>query len=291
MALGAAQGVHLLTAQRIRTGWGFLNETRWPYDGRRWPPALPNGHQDFDRIASHNRSIGFFSVRNVDDARFLLSVGRSFQLTVPITNYWKASTDGVISLPLSVNSNTFTYMHAISICGYDDSTRHFMFRNSWGQRWGDNGYGYLPYSYMTLYMTEAWADSEIGIFRPNLPSDQYVVYTNHFVNDLQNSSARFVIFGPGGVKVGWCFTSVRDGYLDVEDFFVKPSYNPVQHSIALARDLLIERDLTKLSLRFWVSHCDAPSSSYNHVVVSNVIAGLGLKLRASPQRWAASVAI
>lgn len=37
--------------------------------------------------------------------------------------------------------------HAITLIGYDDTTNHFKFANSWGVDWGDKGYGYLPYNY------------------------------------------------------------------------------------------------------------------------------------------------
>jgi hypothetical protein len=33
--------------------------------------------------------------------------------------------------------------------GYSDAQRVFVVRNSWGQRWGDKGYCYIPYDYMT----------------------------------------------------------------------------------------------------------------------------------------------
>jgi C1A family cysteine protease len=39
--------------------------------------------------------------------------------------------------------------HAIVAVGYDDKTRLFKFRNSWGTGWGDKGYGHLPYAYLT----------------------------------------------------------------------------------------------------------------------------------------------
>lgn len=36
------------------------------------------------------------------------------------------------------------------ICvGYDDQEEVFIIRNSWGEDWGDNGYCYIPYAYMT----------------------------------------------------------------------------------------------------------------------------------------------
>ena len=38
--------------------------------------------------------------------------------------------------------------HAMVICGYNDKHGHFIVRNSWGTAFGDNGYCYLPYSYI-----------------------------------------------------------------------------------------------------------------------------------------------
>lgn len=35
--------------------------------------------------------------------------------------------------------------HAIVIVGYDDKTKMFEFRNSWGEKWGNNGYAYVSY--------------------------------------------------------------------------------------------------------------------------------------------------
>lgn len=38
--------------------------------------------------------------------------------------------------------------HAMVICGYNDEARFFVVRNSWGRKFGDKGYCYIPYGYI-----------------------------------------------------------------------------------------------------------------------------------------------
>ena len=39
--------------------------------------------------------------------------------------------------------------HAVLCVGYDDATQRFKVQNSWGVEWGDKGYFYMPYAYLT----------------------------------------------------------------------------------------------------------------------------------------------
>jgi C1A family cysteine protease len=39
--------------------------------------------------------------------------------------------------------------HAVVAVGYDETKKHLIMRNSWGTEWGDRGYFYLPYEYIT----------------------------------------------------------------------------------------------------------------------------------------------
>lgn len=54
---------------------------------------------------------------------------------------------GVIPYPL-VQSEPFHGGHALTCVGYDDMKQHFIVLNSWGDVWGDKGYGYIPYSFV-----------------------------------------------------------------------------------------------------------------------------------------------
>lgn len=46
--------------------------------------------------------------------------------------------------------------HATSIIGYDDTKAAFLLRNSWGERWANRGYTWLPYREYNEIL-EAWA--------------------------------------------------------------------------------------------------------------------------------------
>ena len=67
-----------------------------------------------------------------------------------------SSKTGIIGLPSPTDK--FLGGHAVVICGYNDITSQFILRNSWGNYWGDNGYFYLPYDYITdsNYSNDLW---------------------------------------------------------------------------------------------------------------------------------------
>merc|ERR1712203_917952 len=48
--------------------------------------------------------------------------------------------------------------HAVMAIGYDDEEKVFVVRNSWGEEWGDSGYFYMPYDYIThpLLVRDLW---------------------------------------------------------------------------------------------------------------------------------------
>lgn len=52
--------------------------------------------------------------------------------------------------------------HAMVVCGYSDEEKIFIVRNSWGPKFGDQGYCYIPYSYFEDFLNVACIITEIN---------------------------------------------------------------------------------------------------------------------------------
>jgi hypothetical protein len=67
----------------------------------------------------------------------------------------KVKKTGIIEIPNNINDSdnllgdNLLGGHCIILIGFDDNTKYYKFINSWGSNWGDNGFGYLPYEYIT----------------------------------------------------------------------------------------------------------------------------------------------
>ena len=52
-------------------------------------------------------------------------------------------------MPMPKDDEDMLGGHAVMAAGYDNDTRMFLVRNSWGKNWGDNGYFWMPYDYIS----------------------------------------------------------------------------------------------------------------------------------------------
>jgi C1A family cysteine protease len=62
-------------------------------------------------------------------------------------SFMNTGSDGMVVMP--EGDESVLGGHAICIVGFDAAKRVWIVRNSWGKNWGDNGYGYFPYEYLT----------------------------------------------------------------------------------------------------------------------------------------------
>lgn len=82
------------------------------------------------------------------DIKSAIQDGYPVAISLKIFNSFHA-TSGFVRRPTDeeIASADFGY-HAMVIVGYSDDTKFFVVRNSWGEHFGNNGYCYIPYSYI-----------------------------------------------------------------------------------------------------------------------------------------------
>jgi hypothetical protein len=290
MSEGSKYGTYELTACRVHVGWGAVSDRFWqtPRGAVIWPPVEPPG---LDQVARFNRHLSHFRVRNLDDAKIAMAYSAGFICSVPITKAWRSAPGGVIPMPR--DQSEFIEHHAIHALGYHDDFQQIRFWNNWGTAWGENSVGYLPYEYFEKYLTDAWFQypAKLGHWRPDGTEEPSVERIRVFNNTLGNPSALIDLWSwADDVRVAWCIMTYRDGFLDVEDFFVRPEFYGSSHQARLTRAVLEFTAQQELPLRLWIAHADVRYCAANFRNLNDFLRTASLKPRPSPHSWAAYVA-
>ena len=87
--------------------------------------------------------------KDIKDLKSALAEGYPVLISIKIFESFKPQA-GFILLPSSDEKQMEKHgNHAMVICGYSDDKEIFIVRNSWGRSFGDKGYCYIPYSYIS----------------------------------------------------------------------------------------------------------------------------------------------
>jgi len=126
---------------------GYCNETQWPYNIEKFTEKPSQECYDYAR---KHKSLSYKRVQQ-DESHIKTVLNMGFPVVFGISVYESFESEnvaktGIVSLP--ENDERMLGGHAIVLIGYDEEKRLFTFRNSWGENWGDKGYGYLPFEYV-----------------------------------------------------------------------------------------------------------------------------------------------
>jgi C1A family cysteine protease len=132
--------------------WGDCPETEWPYDTSQF--AVQPTQSCYEDAAKHLALVYEVVNQGLDDLRGCLAAG--FPFVFGFTVYASFESEYVARtghVPMPQWFERAIGGHAVMAVGYDDATSTFIVRNSWGTDWGDAGYFYFPYAYMTSALT------------------------------------------------------------------------------------------------------------------------------------------
>jgi C1A family cysteine protease len=129
---------------------GCAKETDWPYIISRFKDAPPDA---VVQSAADYKVSAYHRLADLTDAKTCLVGGAGFVLGFYVYESFESiGSDG--KMPMPKTGEQIIGGHAVYAAGYFDDASwpgggYLIIKNSWGVGWGDQGYFYMPYAYLT----------------------------------------------------------------------------------------------------------------------------------------------
>jgi C1A family cysteine protease len=149
------EGTSIAVAFNVLRNKGVCLEDIWPYVAE-----VPGKPKDGAAVnANKYRVLSYARINNINELRASIALKGPAVIGIECFEGIMRSPDGYVPLPQSGEKSQGG--HAVCAVGYDDIKKLIKFKNSWGQEWGDCGYGYLPYEYIGNYSIDMWSAIDI----------------------------------------------------------------------------------------------------------------------------------
>lgn len=150
-------GATMADSTKCLQTYGVCPETQWPYDITKFS-VKPFNSCYTNALA--NMATKIYNIKTtITEMKSTLASGTPFVIGFRVYSSFEsqkvASTGNV---PMPNKNEKMLGGHAVLVVGYNDTTQKWIVRNSWGTTWGDAGYFYMPYQYLTSrsLASDAW---------------------------------------------------------------------------------------------------------------------------------------
>ena len=140
-------GAYIRDGIKTMNKQGVCSETNWVYDISKFTQKPTS---ECYSKALTNQILSYMRINNSSlfQLKSCLSEGYPFVFGFSVfSSFYKIGRNG--KMPIPKPNEELLGGHAVMAVGYDDRKQVFIVRNSWGSSWGDGGYFYMPYSYIT----------------------------------------------------------------------------------------------------------------------------------------------
>lgn len=135
---------------KVLNKYGYISEATWPYDISTFSRKPTSA---FTKEAKKYKTAGYLRLNvlpgDMSAMKDCLVAGFPFVFGFTVySSFENVGSDGVMPMP-NFSSESVLGGHAVLAMGYDENRRVVIVRNSWSDGWGDKGYFYMPYDYIT----------------------------------------------------------------------------------------------------------------------------------------------
>jgi C1A family cysteine protease len=179
MKLTGDTGATLRNTMQAISMIGLPPEEYWQYDKKLLDVEPPN---HVFSLAENFKAITYYKLDGKTPKQTLINIKNSLLIGNPcmfgfsVFNSFPNVGDGQVDIPFPTKNDKLEGGHGSGLVGFDDNYSigsrkgAFILRNSWGEQWGDKGYGWFPYDYVLAGLAddfwtitkENWVD--VGMF-------------------------------------------------------------------------------------------------------------------------------
>ncbi len=126
---------------------GGCTEKRWPYVISKFASKPP---QRCYTEALTYQILSYARLNTLDEMKTCLAEGFPFVFGFSVYDSFESqqvTRTGVVRMPKKTEN--LLGGHAVMAVGYEDKSKRFIVRNSWGTTWGKKGYFTIPYDYLS----------------------------------------------------------------------------------------------------------------------------------------------
>lgn len=154
-------GAEIRDGAKVLARYGVCPENVWPYDVSKFAVKPPKGAF---KLATQSQALRYARLRQTE-SDVCQTLAQGFPIAFGFMVYEEINLPIVAQkgdLPMPGKRSTSEGGHAVTLVGYDLTTRKFLVRNSWGTGWGIGGYFWMPFDY---------------VLSSNLSDDFWVLYS------------------------------------------------------------------------------------------------------------------
>jgi C1A family cysteine protease len=145
--IGYDTGASMRSVMKACATVGACKEYIWPYNISKFTRKPSTEALD---DAKNRKLTAYYRITNLTDLKISLAAGYPVAFGFMVYESFlspEVSKTGI--MPVPSKNESLLGGHGVLCVGYDDTTKHIIVRNSWGDGWGQKGYFMMPYDYVS----------------------------------------------------------------------------------------------------------------------------------------------